>query len=311
MLICFAIQGYGPVSLFFTTVSLIIGYVFSFFALRDLYRFPDNHPGKKWMQAAIWLGILSTVGTMVLSVMMATKNYDQDVYLGSIFFYLHFQYNGWFLLACIGLFLDYIKKDLTQNSLGVNAFWLIALSSIPAYFLSTLWADVPTWLYVIVVIAAVVQVLGWWYLVRFLRSNVAHIKSIFTKPILLLLLVVAMAITMKFLLQLGSTIPFISTLAFGFRPIVIAYLHLVLLVITTLFLLTFMMGSGLIHQNKISRVAIMVFAGAAILTELVLMIQGVAGFSYAVVPMVKEMLLLFAIFLFGSSILLALSGLKE
>lgn len=311
MLICFAIQGYGPVSLFFTTISLLTGYVFSFFALRDLYRFPDNHPGKKWMQAAIWLGILSTVGTMVLSQMMATKNYDQDIYLGSIYFYLHFQYNGWFLLACIGLFLDFIKKDLVQLSLGKNAFWLIFLSCIPAYFLSTLWADIPIWLYIIVIIAAIAQVLGWWYLIRFLRSNMTRIKTLFTKTILLLFLVVAMAITMKFMLQLGSTIPAISNLAFGFRPIVIAYLHLVLLVITTLFLLTFMMGSGLIHQNKISRTAIMVFAGAAILTELILMIQGVAGFSYAVVPMAKEMLLLFALFLFGSSILLALSGLKE
>jgi len=308
MLVCFAIQGYGPISLTFSTISLLVGYVFAFFALKDLSRLPAKHPGKNWIQAAIWLGVLSTVGTMVLSQMMATKNYDQDTYLGSVFFYLHFQYNGWFLLACLGLFMDYIKTQLVQSHLAVKAFWMMFLSCIPAYFLSTLWADVPLWLYIVVVISALSQLLGWWYLIRCIRSNIAYIRSKFTYPILLLFLVVALAISLKFCLQLGSTIPFISTLAFGFRPIVIAYLHLALLLITTLFLLTFMMGTGLISQNKIARTALMVFAGAAILTELVLMIQGIAGFSYSVVPLTKEMLLLFAIFLFGSSATLFFSG---
>ena len=66
-------------------------------------------------------------------------------------------------------------------------------------------------------------------------------KRIFWKniPFVLryILLFVGFALSIKFLLQLGSTIPAISQLAFGFRPIVIAYLHLVLLAIITLFLL--------------------------------------------------------------------------
>ncbi len=307
MLVSFAMQGYGPVSIAFSSASIITGYVFAFFALRDLHRLPKGHPGKKWVQAAIWLSILSTVGTMVLSQMMATKNYDQDTYLGSIFFYLHFQYNGWFLLACLGLFLDYIKRDVIQLQLAEKAFWFMFLSCIPAYFLSTLWADIPTWLYILVVIAAIGQVAGWSYAVRFLRSNIMPIRSLFTRPVLLVFLVISMAVTLKFLLQLGSTIPFVSTLAFGFRPIVIAYLHLVLLIITTLFLISFMLGTGLIRQSKINTSALFVFAVAAIMTEFVLMIQGIAGFSYVVLPMVKEMLLLLATFLFGSAVVLAFS----
>lgn len=307
MLVCFAFQGYGPISLTFSTISLLVGYVFAFFALRDLSRFPADHPGKKWIQAAIWLGVLSTVGTMVLSQMMATKNYDQDTYLGSIYFYLHFQYNGWFLLACLGLFMDYIKTHLVQSTLALKAFWLMFLSCIPAYFLSTLWADLPLWLYILVVLSASTQLLGWWYLVKCLRYNLSNIRSKFTPAMLILFLVVGLAISLKFLLQLGSTIPFISTLAFGFRPIVIAYLHLALLLITTLFLLTFMMGKGLIHQNRISRFSLMAFAVAAVLTEFVLMIQGIAGFSYAVVPLAKEMLLGLALVLFGSATILFFS----
>ncbi len=310
MLVCFTIQGYGPISLIFSTLSLLTGYVFSFFALRDLSRLPKEHPGKKWIQSSIWLGILSTVGTMVLSTMMATKNYDQDTYLGSVYFYLHFQYNGWFLFACIGLFFNHIKQGIVHASLGTKAFWLMFLPCLPAYFLSTLWADIPLWLYVLVALAAIVQVIGWGYLITFLRKNLSTIQSSFSKIIIFLLLIVALAITLKFLLQLGSTAPDLSKLAFGFRPIVIAYLHLVLLVITTLFLLSFMMGTGLIRQNKMAKIALIVFAGAAILTELVLMIQGVAGFSYSVIPMVKELLFIFALALFAGALLIAISTAK-
>ena len=306
MLIAFAIQGYGPVSLVFSTLSILVGYTFAFFALRDLSKFPASHPGKRWIQAAIWLGILSTAGTMVLSQMMATKNYDQDIYLGSIYFYLHFQYNGWFILACIGILMDNFKDRPLLPQLGRKAFWFMFLSALPAYFLSTLWANIPMWLYVVVIIAAFGQLVGWWYLIQYLRAQRKIIQSLFRKTVIFLLLIVASALSLKFLLQLGSTIPSVSKLAFGFRPIVIAYLHLVLLVIVTLFLIGFMLGRGLIPYQKISRIAVIVFASAAIVTEFVLMIQGIAGFEYEVVPLAKEMLFGLAIALFGASLLLAI-----
>lgn len=302
MLISFYIQGYGPVSLFFSTLSLLTAYTFSFFVLRDISSLPHTHPAKKWIQASLWLGILSTFGTMVLSVMMATRQFDQNTYLGSVYFYLHFQYNGWFLFACIGLFLDQIKDSLIRAELVSKAFWLMFLSCIPAYFLSTLWAGLPLWLYVIVVIAAITQVIGWGYLVQLMKVNHSQLKSLFSGVTLFLFLLIALAFSLKLLLQLGSTVPEISKLAFGFRPIVIAYLHLVLLVITTLFLLTFMLSKGFIPQSKRATLAIFAFATGAILTEVALTAQGIAGFKYIVIPLIKEIL-------FGLSLLLFVSAL--
>jgi hypothetical protein len=48
-----------------------------------------------------------------------------------------------------------LKADHTRF-----AFWAFSLSGIPAYFLSTLWAHIPVWLYVIVVLSAIFQVIG-------------------------------------------------------------------------------------------------------------------------------------------------------
>ena len=61
---------------------------------------------------------------------------------------------------------------------------------------------------------------------------------------------IAFCVTLKLLLQFGSVIPAVSKLAFGFRPIVIAYLHLVLLAIISLFLLFYIFAKHLLFISK-------------------------------------------------------------
>jgi len=310
MLISFSLQGYGSISIFFSSLSLLTGYVFSYFALKDASRLSSEHPGKNWIKAAIGFGILSTVGTIILSYMMASRQFNQTTYLGSIYFYLHFQYNGWFLFACMALFMDRIKHFILNPNHVRYFFWLFFLAGIPAYFLSTLWANLPAWLYVFVILAAVLQVIGWWFFIRIIRSNVEKLKLLFSKPALILFLVVASALTFKLLLQLGSIVPAISQLAFGFRPIVIAYLHLVLLLIVSVFLLTFMYGTGLLNQSRNSRVPLLIFATGVILNETVLAIQGIAAISYTVIPYVNEILFAIALILWSSSFLLMLAQIR-
>jgi len=68
----------------------------------------------------------------------------------------------------------------------------------------------------------------------------------------------------------------ISHLAFGFRPIVIGYLHLVLLGIITLFILSYCFTFQQIRINAGTRRGILIFVSAIIFNELLLMIQGVS-----------------------------------
>jgi hypothetical protein len=259
---------------------------------------------------AIWFGVFSTIGTMVLSYMMATKQYDQTTYLGSIYFYLHFQYNGWFLFACIGVFLDRYKHLLLDAKLVRRSFNLFFLAGVPTFFLSTLWARLPLWLYVIVVIAAIMQVIGWWYFVKLIMSIRTGLASLLSKSISLLLLIVGAALTVKIFLQLGSTIPEVSHLAFGFRPIVIAYLHLVLLLIITVFLLVFIYSSAWLKHSKTSSMGLYGFTIGAILNEVVLAVQGIAAFSYTVIPFVNEALFFVAMLMLTSAFILLLSQQK-
>ncbi|MFZ4799647.1 MAG: hypothetical protein ACOYMA_19295, partial [Bacteroidia bacterium] len=115
----------------------------------------------------------------------------------------------------------------------------------------------------------------------------------------------------KFTLQLGSTIPFVSTLAFGFRPIVIAYLHLVLLAFISIMLLLYLFSTQLLSHSKLGIIALVCFAIGVFLNEFVLAIQGVASFSYTVIPFANTILFIIALSLLLSAFFLFIINFKN
>lgn len=293
MLISFPLQGYGLFSIIFSTLSIFTSYVFAIFYWKDLNRLSEKSISHWWVKAALWFNVISSAGVFKLAYMMATHNVEQHWYLGSVYFFLHFQYNGWFLFTCIGLMTDKLLKNVSPDILK-KIFWLFAAACIPAYFLSILWLPVPWWIYTIIVMAAFSQFTGWIVIIKQIKNQFAYIRlhlSILPRWILGFS---AAALSIKLLLQLGSTIPILSTIAFGFRPIVIGYLHLILLGVITLFLLGFMMAENYIQSNSTARWGIKIFTGGVITNELLLMLQGVAAMSYTPVPYIDEALLIAA-----------------
>jgi hypothetical protein len=299
MLVFFIIQGYGLFSIIFSTSSIIVSCVFAYYFIKDLKLISDDDLSKNYFKTALFFNVISSFGTFALAYMMISKNIHQNEYLASIYYYLHFQYNGWFFFACMGLLFSFLQLKSSENSFFKRTFWLFFLSCIPAYFLSTLWWDLPIWIYLITVVAAFIQVYAWF---RFLIIIIKTKREfLFNFPFFLryILLFVAFASSIKFLLQLGSTIPVLSTLAFGFRPIVIAYLHLVLLAIISLFLLFYVYANHLIHFNRQIKIGVITFSIGVLLNEIILAIQGIASFSYTPIPYVNEML-------FGAAIVLVI-----
>ncbi|TDE30392.1 hypothetical protein E0I61_05195 [Flavobacterium ranwuense] len=297
MLISFIIEGYGLFSITASTASIIISYIFGYSYIKDLRKIDHDLLSINWFKAAIVFNIISSFGTFYLAYMMASKNIVQDYYLSSIYYFLHFQYNGWFFFACMGLLFGFLNLKKTENSFYETAFKLFALSCIPAYFLSTLWLDLPVWLYVITVIAAIVQVLTWFKLLFILIQTRKDFLKNFSPLLRYILLFVNLALSIKLVLQLGSTIPVLSDLTFGFRPIVIAYLHLVLLAVITLFLLFYIYASHLIFISKRIKIGLLLFTFGVLLNEIALAVQGVASFSYTIIPYVNELLFAVAIIL--------------
>jgi hypothetical protein len=311
MLVSFIIEGYGLVSITLSTASIFVSYIFAYRFIKDLKLLDDDLLAKSWFKAALFFSVISSLGTFYLAYMMASKNVVQDWYLSSIYYYLHFQYNGWFFFACMGFAFGFLNLRKSEHSFYETSFKLFAISCVPAYFLSTLWLDLPLWIYVITVIAAIIQVFVWFKLLPILLKTRKNILENYSPLLRYILLFVSFALSIKLLLQLGSTVTSISNLAFEFRPIVIAYLHLVLLAIITLFLLFYIYSNHLIIINKKIKYGILLFSIGVLLNEVVLAVQGLAALSYTTIPFVNEILFGVAILLFIGIVITARYSIKK
>lgn len=300
MLVCFLFQGYSFVSIAFSQISIFAFYLFAYEFNKDISNTSKYHPSYRWFKAALLFGVVSSVGPYILAYMLASKNIIQEVYLGSVYFYLHFQYNGWFLFASLGLLISAFRSLNPEFDPKRMTFVALAGACIPAYLLSVLWLQFPTWLLVIIFLAATSQLIAWANLYKVFRQQFKKFRGQISSKGLFLFSLIGIAFTIKLFLQLGSTIPLVSKLAFGFRPIIIAYLHLVLLGIITMFLLTYYHGFLKKHRTA-SWTALLVFAFGVYSNEIALTVQGVASFSYTVVPRINDTLLaITAIILLGS-----------
>lgn len=296
MFISFFLGGYGPFSITFSTLSIALVILFSWQFFHNSAQFSKYGQAVVWIRGALIFAVLSSVGTAFLAYMMISKNLHQNWYLASVYFYLHFQYNGWFFFGCVALFIGQANNQGLFIKMGSLAFHLLFWSCIPAYFLSILWAHIPIWVYILVVIASVAQLVGWLLL---LKNAFTYVKSLLNIPWIcrFLLYFISIAGTIKFLMQCVSTIPAVSHLAYGFRPIIIAYLHLVLLALISIMLILYMYSLNLIKNTRWCAYAIFCFALGVLFNEIMLAIQGVASIGYIIVPYTNEILLIISLFM--------------
>lgn len=311
MLFSFPVQGYGAVSITFSTLNILTAYWFAVKFWRSLDSLPAKANAHSWFKASLVFNVISSLGAFALAYMMATKNLHQNWYLAAVYFFLHFQYNGWFFFASMGLFSGKLQDAGANLSFMRGVFLLFALACVPAYFLSALWLPIPTAVYIVVVIAAVLQVVAGFALFRGISEQKQVISVCGNTLGNRLMVLAAVALAIKLLLQLGSTIPSLSDLAFGFRPIVIGYLHLALLAVITLFIIGYIIAQGFLPLNNTVRWSVIAFTGGIILNQLLLMSQGLAAMTYVGIPYMDKYLLAAGVAMFLSLLMLNIGGRRK
>jgi hypothetical protein len=305
MLLSFPFQGYGILSIVFSTLSIFVSYAFAIIYWKDLNRLKERSISHLWFKAALIFFCMSSIGPFTLADMMATKHIDQNWSLAALYFFLHFQYNGWFFFAGMGLLTRKLEIAGVDKKGLLRVFRMFVFACPPAYLLSVLWSNLPLPVYIIVVAAAVVQLSGWIYLLYFL-NKIPTLQNISATAEWILKLS-ALALTAKLLLQLGSTIPSVSHFAFGFRPIVIGYLHLVLLGVITLFILGYILSYQLVVANKATLTGAIIFTIGVVVNEVFLMSQGFASINYNSIPFINEILFAVALVMFSGLLILTIS----
>lgn len=300
MLIGFMYQGYGLVSISFTTASIVIAIIYT---VQIWHYFSKADVVYQFFKMALVLQLLSALGTFFLAYLMINHIVHQNWYLAAVYFFLHFQYNGWFLFTILGLAIWLLRYYGIELANARHSFQLFAIAVLPAYFLSALWLPMPQWLYVLVVLAAAVQCMAWVLLLKNLIPALPLLKKLLPRILQFLLGMSALAFSVKLILQLVSTVPTLSEYAFGFRPVVIGYLHLVLLGVLTLFIIGFGYATVLMQAKTLSRIGTIVFFIGVLLNELLLMIQGLSYMNYVLLPYANLWLLFAAIVMFAGLLL--------
>src|SRR5690606_21113713 len=107
MLVSFPIQGYGSVSIPFSTLHILCSYVFVVRFWRRLRS--ENRIATKFLRTALIFLVVSTIGLWSMGPLMALGMRGTALYYMSVQFYLHFQFNGWFLFTVIGLFFHLVQ----------------------------------------------------------------------------------------------------------------------------------------------------------------------------------------------------------
>ena len=295
MLFAFLWKGYFIGSIIASALALLVSFVFFFFLIHDLKNI--NIIEKPWFLGGLFFAVLSSLGIFSLSYMMISKNINQDFYLASTYFYLHFQYNGFFIFSCIGLLMNSLQKIKVEISPKINKsiFWLMFIGCLVGYGLSVLWMKLPLWLFIIIVLATLAQTLGAFKLYQLVKTNWGNAVASWSPMQRFVMMYVGFAFFVKILLQLGSNIPAISQFTFGFRNIVIAYLHLVLLMCIAAFLINQILATQLFKINNSLLNSFKLLLTGIFLNELVLGLMGILSIKYISIPFAPYLLFAIAI----------------
>jgi hypothetical protein len=259
MLISFPMQGYGFWSILFSSFHTIGAFVF---IIRFLIQTSGLQTSSIWYaRTAMIFFMISAAGPFSLAYLMANDLGSSNWYNFSIYFYLHFQYNGFFFFGILALFFNELERKQIRfsNSQARRTGLVFAIACIPAYLLSILWAKPGYTFNTIGSLSAILQCIGLFLFLKLLIENSKEIRKTFKPMSLALLSFALIAVVLKFALQVASAFPSIVQMAYELRPVVIAYLHLVLVGTITSFLFAWYVENELLTKNLIKPAAILFF----------------------------------------------------
>ena len=272
-LLSFLASGYSVISIVLSALSVLISYWYVYLSWTDLRRGNLHATVKRWFVASFVCLVLSSFGTFYLARLMSSGMEQLQAQRAAIEFYLHFQYNGWFFFTLMGLLADFLHTKRVQVNLSKLLFIVMLLAVFPTYLLSISWIPMHPVFRYLAGFAALTQLVCTmayaWQIQKqssgLLRCIAPHFRIIWR--------VIGGALFVKLTLQMLSAIPSFSHLAFGFRPVTIAYLHLVLLVIVSGFRLLYLFQSNYLFASREANQYLSIFFWGAVVNEMVLMIQ--------------------------------------
>ncbi len=304
MFLAFLWQNYGLFSIGFSTLFLFWSYGFVWRFWRDLSACRSGGVSFLFVRTALFFYLLSTMGLWALALINVLHLQGTPMYYMAIQFFLHFQFNGWFLFAVPALFFELLEeRDIWLSSSKLRVYWwLLMISCLLTYALAVTWSTPLPFIFWINSFGVLLQLAALYVLLHVLRRRIREIKALFPHEMRVLFSVALMSYVLKIVIQAVVVIPYVATIAYTVRNYVIGFIHLILLGVLTGFLFGLAGFRQMIPlKDKSVCLGIRIFVPAFVLTEVLLFLQGSMFWAnWGFVPFYYELL-------FATTLLLPLS----
>ncbi|AUP79005.1 hypothetical protein [Flavivirga eckloniae] len=302
MMLSFPFQGYAAVSISFSTLHIFCSYYFVYLIWK--HQRTDSSVTGNLLKASLLFMLLSTVGVWCLGPAVSMLGQASAFYQIAIQFFLHFQFNGWFLIAGLAVFFHVL--NIKNSKLFKYFFSLLMTSTILTLALPVQWFAPHSILLYINGVGVCLQIL---MLVFFLKLVYPRLRILFKEQSKLVNVILGFSMfcfVLKTVLNVLTLFPEFSTVVYEHRNFIIGFIHLVMLGVISGFLFAFILQNQLVTFNKTLNIGIFFFVIGFVFTELLLGIQGcMFYFGKGLLPYYHLLLFLFSLLLpFGICFLL-------
>lgn len=312
MLMSFPLEGYGPFSITFSSMHLLLGYVLA----NHLWRATSNwhaRGSRALVRMALIYMAISTAGVWAVPVINANGLFGTEIYYWSIQFFLHFQFNGWLWFAALALWSRWAELQGASTPLDGTTVRLWGVSVLLTYALAIAWSERHPAIYLINSIGVLLQLWAGWRTGNAIRHSQQRMHKDVPLWAWRCVTYALIGMGLKVVIQTAVAVPQVATLAFTIRNYVIGFIHLNMLGALSLMFFAMALLNGWWRSTRAgTRVGLTLFTAGVFLTEALLFGQGSAWWlRWGTMPGYYGMLLGASVLIPIGVVFLILNGRKE
>lgn len=272
MMVRFPVEGYAMLSIAFSTLHIFCSYYFCRLIWKDAQ--PSSLPEKQMLRTALFFMILSTLGVWCLGPAVGLMGKTSAFYQIAIQFFLHFQFNGWFMFAVLALFFHQLKTKINEKQFRLF-YALLVTATILTLALPISWYLSNPIFYWINGLGVLMQLAAFLVFVKIISPRFQTFFSTLKKIEKIVYGFALFSLALKVGIQLVVLLPGLDQISHQIRNFVIGYIHLTMLGIITGFLLGFVLQNKFVNGKSFwVHWGLSLFLLGFVGTEILLFVQG-------------------------------------
>ena len=299
MLVAFPIVGYTSWAIGFASAHILVSYGFVWLIWKALGQHRYNWMlGVLFIRTALALMVLSTLSLWAIGPIMALGMREHEIFYLAVQWFLHFQFNGWFLFMALGLWFVQLESDkipLPVQQLRTFYRWLLVSTPI-TFALAVAWSNPSLIVFTVNSVGIIIQTVALVLFIRILLRTPLPLGN--WSPWARRLLILALASFLgKLLVQALVVIPAVAEMAYTLRNYVIGFIHLITLgMLSMLLIAVALKGNMIAMRNRLAPAGLVILIVGIAGSEFLLFLQGtLLWWSMGFLPWYHEGLLLISI----------------